>query len=172
MAKPRRKASAKGRSRKSNPTRRRRVGRKSNHRPRSRNPFDSGLAKGIVGGAVAFSIGKKVPPLLGSTANSTPLMALGTTTVVGLMTYWAAKKFAPAFAHGAAIGAGMAVLNIAWNAWAPSSIAGYSALGDFVPGGYPLPQVPVRYQLGAPAQLAAPPATQSQVNMGAWGSAW
>jgi hypothetical protein len=82
---------------------------------------------------------------------------------------WAAKKFAPGFAEGALIGGGMAVLNVAWNAWAPASIAWYSALGDFVAGGFPLPQGPVRYPMAlAPAQTP----TGSQVDVGAFGTAF
>ncbi len=171
MAKTKRRASAKGRSGKRNPTRRRRAARRSNHRPRSRNPIgvSSSTVRGVVGAAVGFSIGKKVPPMFGPSMNSSPMMTLLSTALTAAAVAWAARKFAPSFADGALIGGGMAVVNVAWNAWAPASIQGYSALGDFTPGGFPLPQGPVRYVTsGAPSQTP----TGSQVNVGAFGSAW
>jgi len=176
MAKTKRRASAKGRSgKRKNPTRRRSVARR-NHRPRgSRNPIgvSSGTVKSIFGAAVGFSVGKKVPPLFGPSMNSSPMMTLLSTGITAAVMAWAARKFAPAYADGVLIGGGMAVLNVAWNAWAPASIAGYSALGDFVNGGFPLPQGPVRFPMVAAPDQAP---NGSQVNLSAFygsgGRAW
>jgi hypothetical protein len=177
MAKAKRRVSAKGRSgKRENPTRRRSLGRKSSHRPRgSRNPIgvSSGTVKSIVGAAVGFSVGKKVPPLFGPSMNSSPMMTLLSTGITAAVLAWAARKFTPAYADGVLIGGGMAVLNVAWNAWAPASIAGYSALGDFVNGGFPLPQGPVRFPMVAAPDQAP---NGSQVNLSAFygsaGRAW
>ena len=174
MAKTKRRVSAKGRSGKRNPTRLRSVA-KRNHRPRSRNPIgvSSETVKSIVGAAVGFSVGKKIPPLFGPTMNSSPMMSLLSTGLTAAVLAWAARKFVPAYANGVLIGGGMAVLNVAWNAWAPSSIAGYSGLGDFVNGGFPLPQGPVRFPMVAAPDQAP---NGSQVNLSAFygsgGRAW
>lgn len=170
-AKHRKRVSAKGRSGKRNPTRKRRVARRKGSTHRSRNPIgvSSTAVKGVIGAAVGFSAGKKLPPLFGAQMNSSPLMTLLGTALTTAGVVWLARRFAPAYADGAFIGGGMAVLNVAINAWAPSSLQGYSALGDFVPGGFPLPQGPVRYALSA-APMEAP--NGSQVNMGAWAPAW
>jgi hypothetical protein len=171
MAKRRRKVSAKGRSRKSNPTRRRRVARRSNHRRRgSRNPMDSSLLKKGFGVFVGFSAAKKVPPMLGASMNSSPMMTLLSTAITAGVVAWAAKKFIPGpIAEGALWGGVGGVINQAWNSWAPSSIVGYAGVGDFVNGRFPLPQGPVRFPM-----VAAPAVTPtgSQVNVGHFGSAW
>jgi hypothetical protein len=170
MAKQRRKVSAKGRSGKRNPTRRRSVARR-NHRPRgSRNPMDSGLLKKGFGVFIGFSAAKKVPPMLGASMNSSPMMSLLSTAITAGVVAWAAKKFVPGpFAEGALWGGVGGVINMAWNAWAPASIAGYAGVGDFVNGGFPLPQGPVRFPIAAAPQLAP---NGSQVNVGAFGRAW
>jgi hypothetical protein len=168
--KRRKKASAhRSSGKRRNPTRRRGA-RRGRGPARHRNPMVSGhTVKQVVGAAVGFSIAKKVPPMFGPQMNSSPLMSLLSTGITAAVVAWAARKFAPGYADGALIGGGMAVLNVAWNAWAPPSIAGYSALGDFVPGGFPLPQGPVRYALAA-APMEAP--NGSAVNVGAFGRAW
>ena len=170
MAKQRRKASAKGRSRKSNPTRRRRVARKGNHRPRSRNPMDSSLLKKGAGVFIGFSAAKKIPPMLGASMNSSPMMSLLSTAITAGVVAWVTKKFIPGpIAEGALWGGVGGVINQAWNSFAPSSIVGYAGVGDFVRGGFPLPQGPVRFPTAiAPAMTP----TGSQVNVGAFGSAW
>lgn len=172
MAKTKRRASAKGRSGKRNPTRRS-AKRRSNHRPRSRNPFGEGssvlLKKGF-GVFVGFSAAKKVPPMLGASMNSSPMMSLLSTAITAGVVAWAAKKFIPGpVAEGVLWGGVGGVINVAWNSWAPASIAGYAGVGDFVSGGFPLPQGPVRY-VTAPAPMMTP--TGSQVNVGAFGRAW
>ena len=172
MAKHRRKVSAKGRSgKRRNPTRHRRVARRGGTHRTHRNPVISSTAvKGIIGAAVGFSVAKKVPPMFGAQMNSGPMMTLLSTALTTAAVVWAAKRFAPAYADGALIGGGMAVLNVAWNAWAPPSIAGYSALGDFVAGGFPLPQGPVRLPIAAGNGLAP---NGSQVNIdAAYPAAW
>jgi hypothetical protein len=172
-AKKRRKVSAKGRSGKRNPTRRRSYAKtRRMHRPRtSRNPLGVSTSeiKWVLGGAIGFTAGKKIPPLFGPSMNSSPMMSLLSTGIVAGVMTWAAKKFAPAYATGVFIGSGMAVLNVAINAWAPASLQQYSALGDFVSGGFPLPQGPVRY-----VTSAAPDMTPSgqQAQLGAFGRAW
>ncbi len=184
MAKTRRRAHAKSNSGRKNPTRRRRVARKTNHKHSTRrNPFGQStmsLVKKGAGVFVGFSIGKNVPPMLGTTANSSPGMTLLTTIITGGIAAWAAKKFAPAdFAEGVLWGAAGAVVNMGWNTWAPTFITGFtgpylgvSGLRDFVPGGFPLPQVPVRRMVAAaPAATPAMPAG-SGANMGAWGRSW
>lgn len=182
MAKRRRKVSAKGRSGKRNPTRRRRVARKGNHRPRgSRNPFgqtSTQLLKKGAGVFIGFSIGKNVPPMLGASANSSPTMTLLTTAITAGVAAYLARKFSPGdLAEGVLWGGVGATINMAWNAWAPASITGFgigvSGMGDFVRGGFPLPQGPVRFpqQRSLPSGGAATP-TGSQVNVGAFGRAW
>jgi hypothetical protein len=173
-AKRRRKVSAKGRSGKRNPTRRRSTVRaRRMHRPRSRNPFGEGssalLKKGF-GVFIGFSAAKKLPPMLGAQMNSSPGMSLLSTAITAGVLAWAAKKFIPGpIAEGVLWGGTAGVINVAWNAWAPASIAGYAGVGDFVAGGFPLPQGPVRY-----VTAAAPDMTPSgqQAQLGAFGRAW
>lgn len=169
VAKTKRKASAKGRSRKSNPTRRRRVARKGNHRAR-RNPMDSSLLKKGAGVFIGFSAAKKIPPMLGASMNSSPMMSLLSTAITAGVVAWVTKKFIPGpIAEGALWGGVGGVINQAWNSFAPSSIVGYAGVGDFVQGRFPLPQGPVRYPMvAAPAMTP----TGSQVNVGAFGHPW
>jgi hypothetical protein len=177
MAKTKRRASAKGHSgKRRNPTRRA-YKRKSNHRPRSRNPFGEGssalLKKGF-GVFVGFSAAKKVPPMLGASMNSSPMMSLLSTAITAGVLAWAAKKFIPGpIAEGVLWGGAAGVINVAWNNWAPASIAGYAGVGDFVPGGFPLPQGPVRFPMVAAPQVTP---TGSAVNLSAFygpsGRAW
>lgn len=172
MAKAKRRVSAKGRSgKRRNPTRRRSVARRG-HRPRSRNPFGESsnqILKTGFGVFLGFSAGKKVPPMLGPTANSSPMMSLITTAAVAGLAAWLANRFAKPIATGVLWGGAGAVFNVAWNAWAPASIAGYAGVGDFVAGGFPLPQGPVRY----PGQLGPGVASNgAQVDVGAFGQAF
>ena len=174
MAKTKRRVSAKGRSGKQNPTRRRSVARR-NHRPRgSRNPMDSSLLKKGFGVFIGFSAAKKVPPMLGASMNSSPMMSLLSTAITAGVIAWAAKKFIPGpIAEGVLWGGVGGVINVAWNSWAPASIAGYAGVGDFVNGGFPLPQGPVRFPMVAAPDQAP---NGSQVNLSAFygsgGRAW
>jgi hypothetical protein len=169
MAKRRRKVSAKGRSRKSNPTRRRRVARRSNHRAR-RNPMDSTLLMKGAGVFIGFSAAKKVPPMLGASMNSSPMMTLLSTAITAAVFAYGAKKLKPGpLAEGILWGGVGGVINQAWNTWAPSSIVGYAGVGDFVNGRFPLPVGPVRMPMVAAPSLTP---TGSQVNVGAFGRAW
>jgi hypothetical protein len=171
VAKHRRKVSAKGRSgKRRNPTRRRRVARRSNHRRRSNPMVSSATVKTMAGVFVGFSAGKKIPPMLGPSMNSSPMMTLLSTGITAGVVAWLAKRFVPGpFADGALWGGGAAVLNVAWNAWAPPSIAGYAGVGEFVAGGFPLPQGPVR----SPMQLGPGLAPNgAEVNVGAFGTAF
>jgi hypothetical protein len=175
VAKRRRKVSAKGRSGKRNPTRRRSYAKaRRMHRPRSRNPFGEGstslLKKGF-GVFIGFSAAKKLPPMLGPSMNSSAGMTLLSTAVTAGVLAWVAKKFIPGpIAEGVLWGGVGGVVNMAWNTWAPSAVTSFwPGVGDFVPGGFPLPQGPVRYAL-APAPNMAP--NGSQVNVGAFGRAW
>jgi hypothetical protein len=177
MAKPKRKVSAKGRSGKRNPTRRSAAAKRNNHRPRSRNPFGEStttLVKKGFGVFIGFSASKKIPPMLGAQMNSSPMMTLLSTAITAGLITWAARKFVPGpFAEGALWGGVGGVVNMAWNTWAPAQVTafwpGITGMGDFVPGGFPLPNGPVRYAI-APAPTQAP--NGSQVNVGAFGSAW
>lgn len=184
MAKTKRRASAAGRSGKRNPTRRAanrkhyHHRRKSHHR-RRRNPalLPAGspmawVQKGF-GVFIGFSAAKKFPPMLGPSMNSSPYMTLLATLVTASLTSFVAHKFAPpAFAEGVMWGGLGGAFNMAWNTWAPASVSGYwpgvNGMGDFVPGGFPLPQGPVRYVTAAPG--VAP--NGAQVNVGAFGRAW
>ncbi len=173
-AKRRRKVSAKGRSGKRNPTRRRSTAKgRRMHRPRSRNPFGEGtsvLMKKGFGVFLGFSAAKKVPPMLGASMNSSPGMSLLSTAITAGVLAWAAKKFIPgAIAEGVLWGGVGGVINVTWNMWAPASIAGYAGVGDFVAGGFPLPQGPVRYITSAAPDMTP---TGSQVQLGAYGRAW
>ena len=118
VAKHRRRASAKGRSgKRRNPTRRRRHVTHRRHHARNPMGVSQSTVRGVVGAAVGFSICKKVPPMFGTGMNSSPMMSLLSTGITAAVVAWAAKRFAPGFAEGALIGGGMAVLNVAWNAW-------------------------------------------------------
>lgn len=174
VAKTRRKVSAKGRSgKRRNPTRRRRsVARRSNHRRRSMNPLgaSSTTLKTGVGVFLGFSAAKKVPPMLGPSMNSSPMMTLLSTAITAGLAAWLAKRFVPgAVAEGVLWGGVGGVINVAWNAWAPASISGYAGVGDFVAGGFPLPQGPVRYPI-ALGPASAP--NGSPVDIGAFGTAF
>ena len=167
-----RRVSAKGHSgKRKNPTRRRSVARRNSHRRRgSRNPMDSSLLKKGAGVFIGFSAAKKVPPMLGASMNSSPMMSLLSTAITAGVVAWVAKRFIPGpVAEGVLWGGVGGVINQAWNSWAPASIQGYAGVGDFVRGGFPLPQGPVRFPM-----VAAPAVTPtgSQVNVGAFGSAW
>lgn len=174
MAKTKRRASAKGRSgKRRNPTRRRSVA-KRGHRQRSRNPFGESpsilLKKGF-GVFVGFSAAKKLPPMLGASMNSSPMMSLLSTLITaGLMTV-AAKKFVPGpIADGVLWGGVGGVVNMAWNTWAPAQVTQYwPGVGDFTPGSFPLPNGPVRYVTAAAPSMAP---NGAPVNVGAFGSAW
>jgi len=170
VAKHRRKVSAKGRSgKRRNPTRRRSVARRRGHH-RSRNPIiaTSTLKTGF-GVFIGFSAAKKIPPMFGPQMNSSPMMTLLSTAITAGVVAWAAQRFVPGpFADGALWGGVGGVINVAWNAWAPPSIASYAGVGDFVAGGFPLPQGPVRSPLALPG--LAP--NGSQVDVGAFGQAF
>ncbi len=173
MAKTKRKVAAK-RARKSNPTRRR--SRRSNsHRSRRSNPFGltgGDLTKHVVGATVGFSVCKLAPRSYPANWTASPIMSVVSTGLTALGLAWVANRFARPWTTGVLIGGGMATLNVAINAWAPPSLSQYASisnLGEFVPGGFPLPQGPVRYAL-ASAPAEAP--NGSQVNVGAFGRAW
>lgn len=175
MAKAKRRVSAKGRSgKRRNPTRRRSVAKRNGHIRHHRNPFGETtpqLIKDGFGVFLGFSAGKKIPPMFGPGMNSSPMMTLLSTGLTAGLMAWAANSVAALrpLARGVLWGGTAAVINVAWNAWAPPSIAGYAGVGDFVSGGFPLPQGPVRYALSS-APMEAP--NGSQVNVGAFGRAW
>lgn len=132
--------------------------------------MDSSLLKKGAGVFLGFSAAKKVPPMLGASMNSSPMMSLLSTAITAGVVAWVAKRFMPGpVAEGVLWGGVGGVINQAWNSWAPASIQGYAGVGDFVQGRFPLPQGPVRFPM-----VAAPAATPtgSQVNVGAFGSAW
>lgn len=176
MAKAKRRVSAKSRSgkRRSNPTRRRTLAKRNAHRRRASNPFgapSSGTIKTGFGVFLGFSAAKKIPPMLGPGANSSPVMSLVSTAAVAAIATFIARKFAPgSLADGVMWGGVGGVINVAWNAWAPSPFSGYLGVGDLVPGSFPLPQGPVG--LLAPGGMSPSVVNQAPVNMGAWGSAW
>jgi hypothetical protein len=119
---------------------------------------------------LGFSIAKKVPPMLGPTANSSPVMSLLTTAAVAGLAAWAAKKFASGpLATGVLWGGVGGVFNVAWNAWAPASISGYAGVGDMVRGYFPLPQNPL---MVGPGGMSPADMNQAPVNIGAWGNPW
>ena len=135
--------------------------------------MDSSLLKKGAGVFIGFSAAKKVPPMLGASMNSSPMMSLLTTAITAGVAAWAFKKFMPgAVAEGVLWGGVGGVINQAWNSFAPSSIVGYAGVGDFVRGGFPLPQGPVRYPMALPAPAPPMTPTGSQVNVGAFGRAW
>ncbi len=174
VAKHRRKASAKGRSsaKRRNPTRRRSVARRGRRRMqhRSRNPMDSSLLKKGFGVFLGFSGVKKLSPMLGATMNASPTMSLLSAGITAFVLAWGTKKFMPGvLAEGVMWGAVGGVVNQAWNSFAPAGVTGiWPGVGDFAPGGFPLPQGPVRY-ITAPSGMTP---TGSQVNVGAFGAAW
>ncbi len=172
MAKPKRRVSAK-RSGKRNPTRRRSTKRRaSHHRPRSSNPFGQSTTTILKTGAGVFigvSAAKLLPRNYPATMTGTPTMSiLSTALTAGVLAWLAAKFIRGPIADGVLWGGAAQTINVAVNAFAPASVSQYG-LGDFVAGGFPLPNGPVRYALAA-APMEAP--NGSQVNVGAFGRAW
>lgn len=172
MAKPKRRVSAK-RAGKRNPTRRR-TGKRNSHRPRgSRNPFgqpSATIAKTGFGILLGVGGAKILPRSYPANMTATPMMSIVSTAITAGILAWVAQKFIPgAIANGVLYGGAAQTLNVAINAFAPPSLSQYTSLGDFVAGGFPLPQGPVRYALAA-APMEAP--NGSQVNVGAFGKAW
>lgn len=171
MAKTKRKVAAK-RARKSNPTRRRSARRSVSHRSRRSNPFGqstSVIMKTSLGVIAGVSGSKLIPRNYPATWTGTPLLSIVSTGITAGILAWVANRFARGpFADGVLWGGAAQTINVAVNAFAPPSIAQYG-LGDFVPGGFPLPNGPVRYAIAA-APAEAP--NGSQVNVGAFGRAW
>ncbi len=181
MAKTKRRASAKRRSSgyKRNPTRRRRsVARRNGRRRsthRSRNPLEAGLLKKGFGVFLGFSAVKKFSPMLGASMNSSPTMSLLSAGITAAVLAWGTKKFIPGpIAEGVMWGGVGAVVNQAWNSFAPSQVTGiWPGIGDFVQARQPwiLPNAIV----GTPGGMIAAPGmtpTGQDVNMGAWAPAW
>ncbi len=172
MAKTKRKVAAK-RARKSNPTRRRSARRSRSHRSRRMsNPFGqstSTIVKTGLGVIAGVSGSKLLPRNYPATWTGTPMLSILSTGVTAGILAWVANRFARGpFADGVLWGGAAQTINVAVNAFAPPSISQYG-LGDFVPGGFPLPNGPVRYAI-ASAPAEAP--NGSQVNVGAFGRAW
>jgi hypothetical protein len=172
MAKPKRRVSAK-RSGKRNPTRRRSAKRRtSNHRRRSSNPFGQStttILKTGVGVIIGVSAAKLLPRNYPATWTGSAMMSIFSTGVTAAALAWLAARFIKGpIADGVLWGGAAQTINVAVNAFAPASVAQYG-LGDFVAGGFPLPQGPVRYALQAAPMLAP---NGSQVNVGAFGRAW
>ena len=133
--------------------------------------MDSTLLMKGAGVFIGFSAAKKIPPMLGASMNSSPMMTLLSTAITAGVLAYGFKKFKPGpLAEGVLWGGVGGVINMAWNAWAPAAIAGYAGVGDFVHGRFPLPQGPVRYPM-VQAPMAVTP-TGSQVNVGAFGHPW
>ena len=172
MAKPKRRVSAKRSAKRKNPTRRRSV-KGTSHRPRgSRNPFGHStgdIAKTGFGVIIGVSGTKLIPRNFPASMTGSPTMSIVSTALTAGVLAWLANRFAKGpIANGVLWGGAAQVINVAVNAFAPPSISQYG-LGDFVAGGFPLPQGSVRLPLAA-APMAAP--NGSQVNVGAFGSAW
>ena len=168
----RRKVSAKGRSGKRNPTRRRSTA-KRRHAPRSSNPFGQSttvIVKTGFGVVLGVSAAKLLPRQYPAQWTASPMMSILSTGVTAGVLAWLAQRFIKGpIADGVLWGGAAQTINVAVNAFAPPSIGQYVTLGDFVNGGFPLPQGPVRLPLAA-APMEAP--NGSQVNIGAFGRAW
>jgi hypothetical protein len=121
-------------------------------------------------GVIAGVSGSKlIPRNYPATWTGTPMLSILSTGITAGILAWVANRFARGpFADGVLWGGAAQTINVAVNAFAPPSISQYG-LGDFVPGGFPLPNGPVRYAL-ASAPAEAP--NGSQVNVGAFGRAW
>lgn len=172
VAKPKRRVSAKRSAKRKNPTRRRSV-KRSSHRPRgSRNPFGhSTMDIGKLGFGVIVGVtgSKLIPRNYPASMTGTPTMSIVSTALTAGVLAWLANRFARGpIALGVLAGGAAQVINVAVNAFAPPSVSQYG-LGDFVPGGFPLPQGPVRLPIAA-APMQTP--SGSQVNVGAFGTAW
>ena len=171
MAKPKRRVSAK-RAGKRNPTRRRSTKRRTSHRPRSSNPFGQStttIVKTGFGVILGVSGAKLLPRQYPATWTGSPMLSILSTGVTAAALAWLAARFIRGpIADGVLWGGAAQTINVAVNAFAPPSISQYG-LGDFVNGGFPLPQGPVRF-ITAPGPDMAP--NGSQVNVGAFGRAW
>lgn len=162
--------------RRRNPTRRRAAARRNTHRARSRNPFGQSTTTIVETGfgvILGVSGSKLIPRQYPAQWTSSPTMSILSTGITAGILAWAAAKFIRGpIATGVLMGGAAQTLNVAINAFAPPSIGQYVTLGgmgDFVNGGFPLPQGPVRMPLAA-SPYEAP--NGSQVNVGAFGRAW
>jgi len=176
------------RRRRRNPSRRNR--RRVHHR--RRNPMNTSLFGAplfgksslelVGGGLVGVAAAKFIPTLLptsltGGVASSN----IGRTIITGIAAVvggWAGSKVSPQFGQGMLFGGMMQTLSVALNAFLPSvygQLSPYSSLGDLMPGGFSVPQNPLRLPPPPPAALP-PSGSQARMNMNglarAYGSAF
>jgi hypothetical protein len=171
------------RRRRSNPHRRTRS-RSSRviRRRRSRNPtlFGSSITSKagltLIGGGIAGVVAAKFIPtmlpisLLGSLGGS----SVGRTLITGasaIIAGWAAGKVDRQFGEGVLFGGLMQTASVAFNAFLPGVYSSLGiGLGDLMPGGFSVPQNPIR------AGIPAPPPANARVTMNglarAYGSAY
>ncbi len=160
-----------------NPRRRRRNTRvivKNSHRRRHhyrRNPSLFGqsngfeVAKMVVGGLAGVTITKAVPNMLPSSMTSSPIMRVGTSVAVALLSGYLAGKFADkTLGDSIMFGGLMQAGSVALNSFLPSvgATIGLQGLGggvgDLIAGSYPIPQNPIfpQYNPGYGGALPAP----------------
>jgi hypothetical protein len=155
------------RRRRSNPVRRRR----SVRRTARRNPMIFGNSitsrKGLtlIGGGIAGVVAAKFIPsmlpanLIGGLGGSN----IGRTLITGasaVLAGYAAGRVDREFGEGVMFGGLMQTASVAFNAFLPGLYSSLGiGLGDLMPGGYPVPQNPIR------AGIAPPPPANARVTM-------
>ncbi len=176
------------RRRRRNPSR---VNRRRVHH-RRRNPMNTSLFGAplfgksslelLGGGLVGVAAAKFIPTLLpASITGGIGGSNIGRTIMTGIAAVvggWAGSKVSPQFGQGMLFGGMMQTLSVALNAFLPTvygQLGPYSQLGDLMPGGFSVPQNPLR--LPPPPPAALPPAgAQARMTMNglarAYGSAF
>lgn len=163
------------RRRRSNPVRRSRsrVSRRrvSQRRVSRRNPtlFGNSITsrKGLtlIGGGIAGVVAAKfIPTMLPvSLVGSLGGTSIGRTLITGVsavLAGWAAGKVDREFGEGVMFGGLMQTASVAFNAFLPGIYSQLGVgLGDLMPGGFPVPQNPIR------AGIPAPPPANARVTM-------
>lgn len=167
-------------------TRRNSSRRRVTHR-RRRNPptlmggplFGRGSMELIGGALVGVTATKFIPTLLpASLTGGIASSNIGRTIMSGIAAVvagWAGSKVSPQFGQGMLFGGMMQTVSVALNAFLPSVWTQLNPqLGDLMPGGFTVPQNPLRLP---PPPMALPPAgAQARMNMNglarAYGSAF
>lgn len=122
------------------------------------------------GGLVGVAAAKFIPTLLpGSLTSGIASSNIGRTIITGIAAVvggWAGSKVSPQFGQGMLFGGMMQTLSVALNAFLPSvytQFGPYSQLGDLMPGGFSVPQNPLR--LPPPPSALPPAGSQTRMAM-------
>lgn len=125
-----------------------------NGRGRRKNPQLFGMhltplnmAKAVAGGLVGVTATKAIVPMLPASLISSPIGATVAAIAVAIAGGWAVSKVSPEFGSAFTFGGLMQAGSVLLNAYVPGAsqfaLQGGRGLGEFVPGSFPIPQVPV-----------------------------